>query len=150
MPVAFALVSLAIGAPNPLSFGGSGHARFDPARPGVVGLSRHPLPLALALWSGAHLVPNGDLAHALLFGLFLAFSVMGMALIDRRKRRQMGEAAWAGLAARTGWLRTAGLADVAALLRTRAGLLRLAMGLLAYLAMLHLHAPLLGVGPWPW
>jgi uncharacterized membrane protein len=150
MPVVFALLGLAIGAPNPLSFGGGGNARFDPARPGMAGLSRHPLPLALALWSAAHLAPNGNLAHGLLFGLFLAFSVLGMALIDRRKRRQLGEGAWAGLAARTAWLRPAGLADAAALLRTPAAWLRLAVAALAYLAMLTLHAPLLGVAPWPW
>jgi uncharacterized membrane protein len=47
-------------------------AAFDPARPGITGLSRHPLLLAITLWATAHLVPNGDLAHVLLFGLFAA------------------------------------------------------------------------------
>jgi uncharacterized membrane protein len=148
MPLAVALISLALFAPNPLSFGGR-DARFDPARPGVVGLSRHPLPLALALWSAAHLVPNGTLAHVLLFGLFLVFSILGMAIIDRRKRRQMGVEAWSRLAANTGWLRPAGLGDVVALLLTRAGVLRLAGGALAYVALLHLHMLLFGVEPWP-
>jgi uncharacterized membrane protein len=148
MLLAVSLISLALFAPNPLSFGGGG-ARFDPTRPGVVGLSRHPLPLALALWSAAHLVPNGTLAHALLFGLFLVFSILGMAIIDRRKRRQMGINRWTRLAANTAWLRPAGLGDVVALLRTRAGVVRLCGGALAYVALLHLHSLLFGVDPWP-
>jgi len=36
---------------------------------------RHPMLLGVALWSGAHLFANGDLASMLLFGSFLAFSL---------------------------------------------------------------------------
>jgi uncharacterized membrane protein len=85
------ILGLAIGRPNPFSFGGANNARFDPARPGIVRLTRHPMLLALALWAIGHLLPNGDLAHVILFGSFASFAVMGSALIDRRKRRQMGE-----------------------------------------------------------
>lgn len=47
------ILALAIARPNPFSFGGARNDRFDPARPGLVRLTRHPLLLALALWAGA-------------------------------------------------------------------------------------------------
>ena len=99
MSVALIVAALALGRPNPLSFGGANDAAFDPARPGVVGATRHPILVALALWAGGHLVPNGDLAHALLFGVFLAMALGGMRIIDRRKRRLLGAATWARFAA---------------------------------------------------
>lgn len=101
MPVACLLLAFGIGAPNPLSFGGNRNDEFDPTRPDIVGVTRHPLLLALALWAASHVVPNGDAAHALLFGLFAAFAVLGMGIIDRRKRRLLGEAKWRSLAAAT-------------------------------------------------
>lgn len=89
LPVCLTL-SLAIARPNPFSFGGARNETFDPARPGIVRLHRHPLLLALALWATAHVLPNGDLAHVILFGIFAGFAALGQRLIDRRKRREMG------------------------------------------------------------
>lgn len=86
------ILALTIGRPNPFSFGGAGNERFDPAYPGIVRLNRHPLLLALAVWSGAHAVPNGDLAHLILLGTFAVFAVLGARLIDRRRQREMGQA----------------------------------------------------------
>lgn len=90
MLVVCVILGLSIARPNPFSFGGAGNARFDPARPGIVRVTRHPLLLALALWAVGHMVPNGDLAHAVLFGCFAGFAVLGALGIDRRKRREMG------------------------------------------------------------
>jgi len=39
---------------------------------------RHPMLLGVMLWSGTHLIANGDLASILLFGSFCVFSVFGM------------------------------------------------------------------------
>lgn len=130
MSVALIIAALALGRPNPLSFGGADDAAFDPARPGIVGLSRHPILVALALWAGGHLVPNGDLAHALLFGAFLAMALGGGALIDRRKRRLLGEATWRRFAAAR--------PSVAEFL-TPATAARIAAGLAAYYALVKLH-----------
>lgn len=98
------ILGFAIGRPNPFSFGGARNEQFDPDRPGIVGWVRHPILLALAFWAAAHLVPNGDLAHVILFGVLGAFAVAGRSLIDRRKRRVLGAKNWAGLdkARRTG------------------------------------------------
>lgn len=45
---------------------------------------------ALSLWALAHVVPNGDLAHVILFGNFAAFALLGQRLVDRRRQRDMG------------------------------------------------------------
>lgn len=74
---------------NPFSFGGFGRVPFDPDRPGVLAITRHPLLLALGLWAGAHALANGDLAMMILFGLFAGFAALGMTMVDRRKARQM-------------------------------------------------------------
>lgn len=134
MAVACLLVALAIGAPNPFSFGGRGGAMFDPAHPGIVGLTRHPLLWALALWAGAHLLANGDLAHILLFGGFLVMALGGIAALDRRSRARLGPA-WPLLAVRRapGW--------------RRRDLWRLLAALLLFTGLLLAHPPLIGVDP---
>lgn len=133
------ILGLSIGRPNPFSFGGAQNARFDPGRPGIVRLTRHPLLLALALWAVAHMLPNGDLAHVILFGSFAGFALGGMWIVDRRKRRGMG-AEWlrldharrqAGIAPRS-W----GMACVRGLL-----------GGLLYVGLLAAHPSLFGVSP---
>lgn len=136
------IVALAIWRPNPLSFGGARNAAFDPARPGIVGLHRHPLLLALALWAGAHVVANGDLAHVLLFGTFAGFALLGMRLIDRRKQREMG-ARWQALRAA---IDTAPRWPLAPFGTTAA---RLALGALLYGALIWAHPHLFGASPLP-
>ncbi|MFX0545370.1 NnrU family protein [Roseovarius sp. S1116L3] len=91
------ILALSLGRPNPFSFGGVRNDSFDPARPGIVRWMRHPVLVALALWAGLHLLPNGDLAHVILFGVLATFAVAGRALIDRRKRRVMGAGRWQAL-----------------------------------------------------
>lgn len=136
------ILALAIARPNPFSFGGAGNARFDPARPGLVRLTRHPLLLALALWGGAHLLPNGDLAHVLLFGSFAGFALLGGRIVDRRKRRDLG----------ADWHR---LREAVARAPLRPGrptagtLLRLSVGVAIYAGLITLHPVLFGVDPWP-
>ena len=137
------IVALAVGRPNPFSFGGARAQEFDPARPGIARWMRHPLLVALALWAFAHMVPNGNLAHVLLFGLFGGFALLGGRLIDRRKRREMG-AEWARLdaARRAGPLLPRPVQPLGAVLRLGAG-----VGLYWGLIMAHPH--LFGVSPLP-
>jgi uncharacterized membrane protein len=148
MPAVCLLVAFGIAAPNPLSFGGHA-AGFDPRHPGVAGITRHPLLLAILLWAAGHAVPNGNLAHLLLFGAFAGFAALGMRIIDRRKRRLLDEEAWARLAARSsGW-------PLAAWLQGRwrpqgpPGALRLLAGLVLWLLLLALHPGAIGVSPLP-
>ncbi|WP_187428103.1 hypothetical protein ROLI_002270 [Roseobacter fucihabitans] len=137
------LLALSIGRPNPFSFGGARNQAFDAAKPGIIRFTRHPMLLALGLWAFAHILPNGDVAHVLLFGLFGSFAVLGGKIIDRRKKRQMG-AAWGDL------LHRAKGANTSFGTENRGNLaLRLLAGLIAFLALLALHPVLFGVGPLP-
>ncbi len=143
LPVSLVL-ALTLGRPNPLSFGGANNAAFDTARPGLIAWMRHPVLVALLLWSLAHMVPNGDLAHVVLFGLFAAFSALGMRLIDARKQREMGQQAWQALVAGA---REAG--PLATDTRTAELWLRLAAAVVGYLGFFMLHGTLFGVAPVP-
>lgn len=133
------LMGLSIARPNPFSFGGARNDRFDPTHPGIVRLSRHPLLLALALWAMAHIVPNGDLAHVILFGTFAGFALLGSRIIDRRKRRALGPE----------WQRMRD--EVRATPRWPLGIapLRLLAGLALYVGLILLHPVLFGVSPLP-
>jgi len=136
------LAALALGRPNPFSFGGRGGAGFDPARPGVIRYTRHPLLLALALWAGGHMVPNGDLAHVMLFGLFAGFAILGQRIVARRRKRAMG-AEWARLEAARRALppwppRPASTGGAA---------LRLGLGGAAFAGLVALHPVFIGASP---
>lgn len=133
------ILSLAIARPNPFSFGGAHNDRFDPARPGIVRLTRHPLLLALGIWSAAHILPNGDLAHVILFGTFAGFAMLGGRLVDRRRQREMGQ--------RWHDLRAALSECPASLSLTTDTLLRLAAGLMLYAGLIWLHPLVIGVDP---
>ncbi|HGG63535.1 MAG TPA: NnrU family protein [Rhodobacteraceae bacterium] len=124
--------------PNPLSFGGCNNERFDPDDPGLIGWIRHPLLVTLLIWSLAHMVPNGDLAHVIVFGLFAAFSILGMRIIDKRARRILGVDEWQRLSNTKRSFKI-----------TRRGLIRLALGTAIYLALLYLHEPVIGISPLP-
>jgi len=136
------ILALSIGRPNPFSFRGARNDLFDPARPGIVRWSRHPLLAALALWAAAHVVPNGDLAHVILFGTFAAFAVLGGRLIDRRKRREMG----------ADWQRLHLMVEGTPLLSWRwSGDIpaRLVAAAFLYATLLWVHPVLFGVSPLP-
>lgn len=137
------LLSFGVARPNPLSFGGARNDQFDPEYPGITRWIRHPVLVAFALWAGAHLIPNGDLAHVMLFGLFAGFAMLGMVLIDRRKQREMGQR-WRQSRTQIGagpWLpRPESWRSVA---------LRLCTAVLAYAVLVILHPFMLGVSPLP-
>ncbi|OBY28330.1 NnrU family protein [Leisingera sp. JC1] len=141
MPLACLLAVGGMMRQNPFSFGGLGLRAFDPADPGILAVSRHPLLAAMALWAGAHLLANGDLAHVILFGLFAGFAWIGMALIDKRKQRQMGQGEWRRLSRNTARLK---------LLRLRPMASETGLAAAVFLALLVLHAPIIGYSPLPW
>lgn len=148
MPLAILLGSFGVAAPNPFAFEGLAKG-FDADRPGIAGLTRQPLLWALALWAGAHLLANGDLAHVILFAPFLALALVGMPVVEARHRRAIGAEEWQRQTARTG------LVPFAALLTGRwrpvsgPSVLRLIVALALWVGLWHLHAPVIGVWPAP-
>ena len=94
MPAAVVLAVYGFAMPNPLSLTMNRRAPFDPARPGVVGVARHPVLWAMTIWSLAHIFANGDLAHVVLFSTFAAMSLTSMAAIDRRRQASLGAREW--------------------------------------------------------
>ena len=136
------ILSFSLARPNPFSFGGTQNDRFDPSQPGIVRFTRHPFLLALALWATAHIVPNGDLAHVILFGSFAGFAVLGGRLIDRRKQREMG-GNWHD------FRNSVAGAPVFSHSISTGGVLRLLAGLALYAMLLWAHPYLFGVSPLP-
>lgn len=136
------IVAQAAFRPNPLSFGGWRNAEFNPAAPGISGWLRHPYLAALALWAAGHAAPNGDLAHVLLFGGFALFALFGMKLIDRRRRREMGEDQWTSLV-RSAKAGRSLRPDADAVVRLGAGVALLA-------ALIALHPIVIGLDAFAW
>lgn len=97
LPVALVLLGAGLVSPNPLSIAFV-TSPYDPARPRAVAFSRHPILWGLGLWGLAHLPSNGNLAAVVLFGGLGCFAFIGMALVEARRRRSLGEERWRALA----------------------------------------------------
>ncbi|MDA8232917.1 MAG: NnrU family protein [Magnetospirillum sp.] len=142
MPVAGILAVAGMTSPNPFSIG-PGARGYDPARPGILRVTRHPVPWSFSLWAGAHMVPNGDVAGLMLFAPLLVLALAGPALLDGGRRRALGEVEWRRLAAATG--RPSALS---AALRETGGP-RIAGGLALYAILVALHPLVIGLSPLP-
>lgn len=150
MPAVCLLLVFGLSSPNPLSLSAARTAGFDPDRPGIVAVARHPVLWAALLWALAHLLPNGDLAHVVLFGLLALLAAGGMLIFDRRQGRRLGEGEWQRLA------RTTSNLPFAAIVRGywrpalhRTDLPRFAAAALLYAVLFLAHEPVIGVPPVP-
>lgn len=132
---------------NPFSLGGLASKTYDPAQPGALAITRHPLLWAIALWSLAHTIVNGDLAHVFLFGVMGMFSALGILMMERRARTRHN-GTWADQ------VRHTSLFPFLALLTGKARWKEVLQWrfLLAppiWLIIVALHRPVLGVSPLP-
>ena len=99
-PVGLFFLLAGLFSPNPISIS----LRQPDLAPGAITtITRHPVLWGFALWAGSHLVPNGDLRSLLLFGVLLAFAVLGMFTTDRRAQRRLA-AQWTSIAESTSML----------------------------------------------
>jgi uncharacterized membrane protein len=94
MPFALVLLTAGLVQPNPLSIGLMRADRPD-TTVGIMRVTRHPVLWGFGLWAFAHVVTNGDLVSVILFGGLGLFAFAGMAALDRRRRREMGDDPWA-------------------------------------------------------
>ncbi|MFP3942585.1 MAG: NnrU family protein [Alphaproteobacteria bacterium] len=97
MAPAFVLVTAGLLEANPLSVSMS-TAKFDPERPGIGGVTRHPVLWGFGLWAATHAAVNGALAPVVLFGGMTLLSLGGMAMVDAKRRKQLGAEDWRRLA----------------------------------------------------
>lgn len=148
MAPACVLAAVAIVSVNPFSFGGRS-GRFDPQAPGIAGVSRHPLLLAIFLWAGAHMLANGALAHVVLFGLFTVFAIGGMAILDRRRQREMGHEHWRNAARATSLMPLSALISGRWHPRSVPPLGAVLAGLAVYVLLIGLHPWVIGPSPLP-
>lgn len=123
--------------PNPFSIG-IGGKNFDPDNPGIVALTRHPGFIAFILWSGVHILPNGDAASVIFFGLMLALSLYGPKSLDDKRRQRMGMEAWMDMrnSVKKGW--------------PKIGWQRWSVVILLYMGLILAHGPVIGVEPYLW
>jgi uncharacterized membrane protein len=101
VPAALALLGGGIVSPNPLSIAFVDRP-YDPARPGAVAFTRHPILWGLALWGLGHLPANGHLVGLLMFGGLGAFALLGIAVVERRRKASLGEQ-WRALQPTARW-----------------------------------------------
>lgn len=118
----------------------------EPAQ-GLVRITRHPFLWAAGLWGLAHLVPNGDLAGLIFFATLAALGLVGASLLDAKKRAS-GGLDWERFEQTTSFLPFAAILDGRQSLGRAIGefgLWRLAVTVVLYGALLHLHPWLFGV-----
>jgi uncharacterized membrane protein len=149
MPVALLLFIGSVTAPNPTAVGAERLLKeAEPAR-GILRVTRHPMLWSFALWAIAHLIPNGDFASLILFATILLTALYGMPSIDR-KRAARDPQGWANFAGKTSILPFAAIAAGRnRLVLAEIGLWRVAVALAAWIALLLVHGPVLGVSAIP-
>lgn len=131
-----ALLMVGLFSPNPLSLSLISAESFDPARPGIAGVIRHPVIWAIGLWALAHMPPNGDVASLSMFSLLLLAGLSGPKSLDAKRRAKLGDDKWVTLAEAP---------------KTLKGLKiwPLVVGLILYAALFNVHEWVIGVQPLP-
>ena len=149
MLLASGLMVLAFTTPNPTAAGGEKSLARVQASGGIIKVTRHPFLVAVSLWSGCHILANGDLASLIFFGGFLALSLIGPRQIDAKRALKYPKD-WSRFADQTSWL------PFAAILQGRTkvtlaeiGWGRMAIGAVLYFLLFFLHGWAFGVVPHP-
>jgi uncharacterized membrane protein len=91
MPVAFTLFAGAFTVPNPTAVGAARKLAGEWAARGALRVTRHPFLWSVALWSGSHLIVNGNLASLWFFGSLCLTALVGTRDIDRKRQRSNPE-----------------------------------------------------------
>jgi len=103
MLIAIVLAVLAFSTPNPTAAGGEKALKGEQAARGIIKVTRHPFLVGVTIWAAAHILANGDVASLIMFGGFLALSLIGPLQIDA-KRAASHPDTWPAFLAQTSWL----------------------------------------------
>jgi len=101
--IAIVLAVLAFSTPNPTAAGGEQALGGKQSAKGIIKVTRHPFLVGVTIWSVAHILANGDLASVILFGGFLALSLIGPVQIDAKRAAKHPET-WPRFLTQTSWL----------------------------------------------
>lgn len=143
MLVAIILFVMGAMRPNSLSVSFRRNMDKEATNPGILTLVRHPIIVAFGLWAFAHILVNGELANILLFGIMLAFSLLGMMRLNKTKPKKLSADDYQkALQKETGTF-------TARVRRVVDGQfwIELTVGIIVYFAILHAHGPVIGVDP---
>jgi uncharacterized membrane protein len=98
MPLVAWLLLIGLIEPNPLPM--SPYEMDRDIQHGLsVAITRHPVLLAFLLWAVSHIPPNDNVVGLILFGGMALLALAGLAGLDRRARRRLGDGCWQQLAA---------------------------------------------------
>lgn len=150
MPFVFILLVSGFVVQNPLSIAPK-EGGFDPEKPGlIVALSRHPVLWAFCFWSLSHLAINGEFPLAFMFFVFLVFSLTGIPLMDRRRKRDMGVEKWRTMSKQTHSIIFCSKALWSGQFRlTKQDVIGIVLGLSLYAVFYTLHSTFFGINPEP-
>jgi uncharacterized membrane protein len=116
---------------------------------GIKKVTRHPLLWAIILWATAHILPNGDAASLMLFGVFALYALIDQPLADARTRREEPES-WVKRSAESSALPfLAALQGRARPSLKEIGYPRIAPALVLYVVILFAHEHVVGLSPMP-
>jgi len=149
MPISILLLIAGFSTKSATTVGTADVAADPDAARGIFTITRHPALWGFALWAAAHLFANGELRAILVFVPILVLAVAGMVHIDRRRAADLGDV-WEGYRARTS------LVPFAAIIRGKnrldlrgIGIVRVLAAAFVYVAVLHMHALVIGASPMP-
>lgn len=146
MPVVCIFLVCGLLAANPFSVGYG--KNWNPDKPGIVAVTRHPVTWGFTLWALVHIPPNGDARSLLLFGLMAVLGFTGPKSLDAKRRAKMGPEVWDEQAAKTS------VFPFVAILKGRTkfsfsdiGYGKITGGFMLYLLFLYFHQDVIGVDP---
>ncbi|AGH97660.1 NnrU family protein [Micavibrio aeruginosavorus] len=150
MPLACILLVSGFVVPNPFSIATHSHG-FNPEKPGlIIALTRHPILWGFFLWALSHLIVNGEFPLAFMFLIFMIMSLLGIPLLDHRKRREIGVDSWTHMAKNTHSIIFCGRALRSGKFRlTKLDIAGIIIGLVLYVIAFLAHQTLFGINPTP-
>ncbi len=144
VPLAFVFLVGAFTVPNPMAVAGEkALAGDDPAR-GMQRVTRHPFLWAVILWSGSHLIVNGNVPALLFFGSLFLTAAIGTRDIDQKRLRSDPEG-FRRYATLTSNLPFLAIASGKNRLKLRELVVPIVVGLILAAALLHFHQSWFGL-----
>jgi len=133
---------------SPTGIGGEKSVNNPAARGGIHAITRHPLMWAITIWSGVHLLNNGDVKSVIFFVGLGGVALLGTVMIDKKRAKELG-ADYVNYAKLTSNIPFLAIVQGRAKISVKAIWWRVLAGLFVFMAFFHLHNMVIGVSPFP-